>query len=318
MKEMTHRHTRELDIFYKEHKTNCTICKQKFADGMCAHLGYLEDQTPAVLCDNCSEKLAETVVRYHWMHDEFVTPLPTEKLWRYMDLGKFISLISTQTLYFASASSFQDPFEGAKGVASNKGKWDSFYTDFLKHAISTAPGNEEKIFADGELNSEAERLLSDLNRSGVEKRKHTYISCWHCNNYESEAMWKLYSMNVTNAVAIQTTTKSLYEALDKNPRIDIGKINYIDYQHKFAPINGSFWYKRKAFAYEQEVRAILTDFKTKTSGLPINVNVDKLIEAIYISPYAPAWFESVVRSVAEKYGINKPIYYSEMTEAPFF
>ena len=32
MKEMTHRHTRELDIFYKEHKTHCTICKRKFAE----------------------------------------------------------------------------------------------------------------------------------------------------------------------------------------------------------------------------------------------------------------------------------------------
>ena len=318
MKEMTHRHTRELDIFYKEHKTHCTICKRKFADGMCAHLGYLEDNMPAVLCDDCSDKLMETVVRYHWMHDEFISPLPMEKLWRYMDLGKFISLISTKTLYFASASSFQDPFEGAKGTASNKGKWDSFYTDFLKKAIITAPGNEAKIFAEGELDSEAERILSDMNKNGLIMREHTYISCWHCNDYESEAMWKLYSMNVTNAIAIQTTAQGLYEALDKDPQISIGKINYIDYQNKFAPINGSFWYKRKAFAYEQEVRAIFTDFEAKTSGVTINVNLNKLIEAIYISPYAPAWFESVVRSVAEKYGINKPIYYSEMTEAPFF
>ena len=318
MKEMTHRHTRELDIFYKEHKTHCTICKRKFADGMCAHLGYLEDNMPAVLCEDCSDKLMETVVRYHWMHDEFISPLPMEKLWRYMDLGKFISLISTKTLYFASASSFQDPFEGAKGTASNKGKWDSFYTDFLKKAIITAPGNEAKIFAEGELDSEAERILSDMNKNGLIMREHTYISCWHCNDYESEAMWKLYSMNVTNAIAIQTTAQGLYEALDKDPRISIGKLNYIDYQNKFAPINGSFWYKRKAFAYEQEVRAIFTDFEAKTSGITINVNLNKLIEAIYISPYAPAWFESVVRSVAEKYGINKPIYYSEMTEAPFF
>ena len=318
MKEMTHRHTRELDIFYKEHKTHCTICKRKFADGMCAHLGYLEDNMPAVLCDDCSDKLMETVVRYHWMHDEFISPLPMEKLWRYMDLGKFISLISTQTLYFASASSFQDPFEGAKGTASNKGKWDSFYTDFLKKAIITAPGNEAKIFAEGELDSEAERILSDMNKNGLIMREHTYISCWHCNDYESEAMWKLYSMNVTNAIAIQTTAQGLYEALDKDPQISIGKINYIDYQNKFAPINESFWYKRKAFAYEQEVRAIFTDFEAKTSGVTINVNLNKLIEAIYISPYAPSWFEVVVRSVAEKYGINKPIYYSEMTEAPFF
>ena len=55
--------------------------------------------------------------------------------------------------------------------------------------------------------------LEDRLRPNLENRNTTYISCWNRNNYESEAMWKLYSKDVTtNAIAIQTTvgdTKSL-------------------------------------------------------------------------------------------------------------
>lgn len=35
-------------------------------------------------------------------------------------------------------------------------------------------------------------------------RKHTYISCWHANEFESAAMWDLYSKNDAS-VAIETT-----------------------------------------------------------------------------------------------------------------
>ena len=46
MQEMTHRHTRELDIFYNEHRDVCTNCGRKFQNGMCAHLGYDTERNP--------------------------------------------------------------------------------------------------------------------------------------------------------------------------------------------------------------------------------------------------------------------------------
>jgi hypothetical protein len=33
------------------------------------------------------------------------------KIWRYMDLAKFIALLSNRALYFTSASKFNDPYE---------------------------------------------------------------------------------------------------------------------------------------------------------------------------------------------------------------
>lgn len=76
MQEMTHNHTRELDRFYKEHRDSCTNCGEVFRDGMCAHLGYLQDGSSAVLCDRCSDLLKETVVRYHWQSRKFELPDP--------------------------------------------------------------------------------------------------------------------------------------------------------------------------------------------------------------------------------------------------
>lgn len=318
MQEMTHRHTRELDIFYNEHKYNCTNCGKPFQDGMRAHLGYVELSTPAVLCDNCAELLIETVVRYHWMKPEYDRVSPESKLWRYMDLGKFISLISKKTLFFASAEAFEDIFEGAKGIVDRKPQWDAFYLDFFRYAIQTAPGINPGELNENYIQENSMHLLSELETNGQFDRKHTFISCWHCSEYESEAMWKLYSTNVKNALAIQTTYQQLYEALGKDPSIQIGKVKYIDYFKRFSSINGAYWYKRKSFEYEKEVRAIIKSGKTTDRGIEKVIDLEKLISAIYISPYAPKWFEDVVIDVMKKYEIHKPVYYSEMSNHPFY
>lgn len=318
MQEMTHKYTRELSVYYNEHRKACTNCGKHFVEGMTAHLGYLVDRTPAVLCDDCAILLSETVVRYYWMEPEYEEVLPTAKLWRYMDLAKFISLIGKKKLYFASLESFEDIFEGAKGIIERKGIWNEFYTDFLERAIRTPPEGNPRDLTDEYVEKNAAMILSSLERVGVSERKDTFVSCWYCNQYESEAMWKLYSTNVKNAIAIQTTSQQLYEALGKDPSVEIGKVRYIDYTKQFAPINGAYWYKRKSFEYEQEVRAVTHVRKAACCGVEKEVDVEKLIEGIYISPYAPKWFEDVVRDITEKYELNKPIFYSEMKAKPFY
>lgn len=318
MQEMTHRHSRELDVFYNEHSDACTNCGRKFQNGMCTHLGYDIERNPVVLCDACAYLLSETVVRYRWTESEYEKVPSESKLWRYMDLSKFLSLIGKKALYFASAESFEDIFEGAKGTLELKEKWDAFYLDFFKEAIQTTPGMKPEDLTAEYIEENATRLLSELNASGNVKRKHTFISCWHCNESESEAMWKLYSTNVSNALAIQTTYQQLYEALDKDPSIEIGKVKYIDFSKRFSSVNGSFWYKRKSFEHEREVRAIITSYQSHSGGIEKAVNLEKLISAVYVSPYAPKWFEDVVRDVMQKYGLNKPLYCSEMLKAPFY
>lgn len=255
--------------------------------------------------------MSEEIIRYEEVS-------PTAKLWRYMDLAKFISLIGKKKLYFASLESFEDIFEGAKGIIERKGIWNEFYTEFLEWAIRTPPEGNTRDLTDEYVEKNAAMILSNLERAGVSERKDIFVSCWHCNQYESEAMWKLYSTNVKNAIAIQTTSQQLYEALGKDPSVEIGKVRYIDFTKQFAPINGAYWYKRKSFEYEQEVRAVTHVRKAACCGVEKEVDVETLIEGIYISPYAPKWFEDVVRDITEKYGLNKPIFYSEMKAKPFY
>lgn len=318
MQKMTHRHTRELDVFYKEHRKNCTNCKKAFSEGDTAHLGYLKGKQCAVLCDDCSHLLEETIVRYYWRELEYEEPLPDDRLWRYMDLSKFISLISRKELYFAAADTFEDIFEGAKGAAIQKDKWDSFYLQFFEKALKTAPGISKDKLTKDNIDADSRRLLAQLSASGEKNRAATFISCWHLNSYESEAMWKLYSKDSANAVAIKTTAEHLYEALGKSPYIDIGKVKYIDFNNEFASVNGAFWYKRKSFEYENEVRAIMVNFDTNSKGTYVPVDINKLIDGIYISPYAAEWFADVVKSVATKYDIKSPVTYSQMKGVPFY
>ena len=310
--------SRELQIFFNEHNKTCTNCGKKFQEDMVANVGYLVEKTPAVLCDECSHLLTETVVRYCWMEPEYDEVVHTSLLWRYMDLGKFISLIGKKKLYFASLESFEDLFEGAKGVAYRKDKWDSFYLDVFKQAIQTAPGINKKELTQQYIEENALRLLSEMDNLGKRGRKITFVSCWYCNQYESEAMWKLYSGNIKNAIAIQTTYQQLYEALGRDPSIEIGKVRYIDYAKRFSSVNGSHWYKRKSFEYEQEVRAVVKDFNASGNGIEKDIDVEKLINAVYISPYAPKWFMDVVCDVLKKYGLDKPVCHSEMKETPFY
>ncbi len=315
---MTQKHTEEIDIFYKEHRKNCTKCGKPFSNGDTVHLGYLKERQYAVLCDCCSPLLEETVARYYWQKLEYDEPLPDDFLWRYMDLSKYISLISRKELYFAAANTFEDIFEGAKGLAIVKDQWDSYYHGFFEQAIKTAPGLENSKLTEEYIDSNADRLLEEMAKNGEKRREYTYINCWHHNFYESEAMWKLYSKDITNAIAIKTTVKHLYESLGKNPSIDIGKVKYVDLNKRFTSVNAAFWYKRKSFEYENEVRAITVKPGLKKKGIYVSVDLDKLIDDIYISPYAPEWFVDVVKSVSDKYNIKSNISYSQMKAEPFY
>lgn len=83
-------------------------------------------------------------------------------------------------------------------------------------------------------------------------------------------------------------------------------------------INRAFWYKIKSFEHEKEVRAIIKKHGLNKNGIYIPVDIDKLIDGIYVSPYASEWFVDVVKSVVNKYNINIPVSYSQMVEKPFY
>ena len=235
-----------------------------------------------------------------------------------MDFTKYVSLLSTKSLYFARADCFDDSFEGAKGFRKHKAKWDSSYMNFFREAIRHPPYESNLNLTEEQIEEQAIKLLESLETGGKQSKTRTYISCWHENEYESEAMWRLYSSFINNAVAVRTTHNNLYLALGRNPSISIGRVKYIDLNSGYAGINNAYWRKRNSFEHEKEVRAVITDHNCKDFGKQMSCDLSLLVQEVFVSPKAPNWFIDLVNDVNQKYDLMVKVSTSEMIEEPFF
>lgn len=172
-----------------------------------------------------------------------------------MDFTKFVSLLATDSLYFCRADLFSDPFEGSYPKKTIKNRFiEADFQDIAFHEDSenlTAFAEALEAAQPDRLTKvrQKERETSDFNR---QIRSWIYVSCWHANEYESEAMWKLYSTNSNEAVAIQTDYNTLEEQLPKEAKL--GVVQYIDYEKEWFPDGDAlypFMHKRKSFEHEK-------------------------------------------------------------------
>lgn len=318
MKEMTNRFTAALKELCQRSHDECSLCRYRFNEGDTTHSGYGLNHEELYVCDNCSDYLSEVAIRRYYSPRPYVLPEDSVSLWRYMGFTKYMSLISSQSMYFTRSDCFSDIFEGAKGYLNNKEGWDRHYHEFFIKAISNPPKGFDLNLSEKEILERADSLLNDLECAGIKQRQSTFISCWHENEYESEAMWRLYSSYLPNALAIKTTTGDLLDSLGRDSSINIGRVKYIDYKNEFAGINESFWRKRKSFEHEREVRAIINDYKCVGYGKSVPCDLKCLINNVYLSPSAADWFVDLVHSVNEKYGISANVSKSEMIGTPFY
>ena len=315
----TERVTPELARLVFEKHDNCVSCGYAFREGDTSFSGYGAQNEPLYVCSNCAgTKLKEVARRTYYMARHYKVPEPTAVLWRYMDFTKYASLLSTKCLYFPSAACFDDVFEGAKGIAERKHQWDSHYLDFFRRAIRNAPRVEGAVVTEEAIEANAQKLLRDIEVGGNRDRERTFISCWHQSRHESEAMWRLYSSSMSHAVAIQTTVAAAYEAIGKDPKIAIGRVEYVDFETYFANINGAFWRKRKAFEHEREVRLLVSDRGETAPGIAIPCDIPILIQGVVVSPKAPDWFLPLVVDITTRFGFQLPVKKSKLAVQPFF
>lgn len=235
------------------------------------------------------------------------------KIWRYLDFTKFISILDRKALFFVRADRLSDKFEGSY----------SFPTDMVSVIKKISPPDFKDYF----------KLLQKYTSEIV------YVNCWCLGKYESSAMWKLY-LKSEEGIAIQSTYKKLSECFNENSvykeGIEIGKIKYIEYGKDKIPPNIylSFLYKRKSFEHEKELRAIIIlisdeqieepkDKKNKkpendlaSSGIYIPIDLDILIEKIYVSPTSEKWFKNLVESIVKKYKLKMVVEQSDLSKDP--
>lgn len=173
-------------------------------------------------------------------------------------------------------------------------------------------------------------------RVGPEMKRDCYVNCWHANEAESEAMWRLYCPG-RRGVAIQTT----YEKLDASlpATVLLGRVTYIDYETRMvteAMINGlsRLMHKRLAFEHEREIRALiwrsaklLADDVTleawpsdepPATGVPWDLSA--VVERVFVTPYAEEWYRDVVMQVILRFvpALADRLFWSQMKGIPLY
>ncbi|RYE30316.1 MAG: DUF2971 domain-containing protein, partial [Sphingobacteriales bacterium] len=182
--------------------------------------------------------------------NEIPAPLNT-KIWRYLSKDKFESLLKDKALFFCRADKFSDPFEGSLPI-----KVAEYRNDYESRLGGNFPDEVHEIQKN---NAEGLKLLHQGFKRAV------IVNCWHMNNSESDAMWRLY-LNDNEGVAVSTTISNLYKSLS-NTKEDIGSsrvryLNYdndiwfhpVDYPHTGYNILVPLLHKRTEFIHESEFR----------------------------------------------------------------
>ena len=210
-------------------------------------------------------------------------------VWKYLDLSKFLDLLLSQKLFMSRSDKFEDQYEGTFSEPT--------FEEIKKLSINNP----------------------DFLNYYKTHREKVAVSSWHINEYESFAMWQIFTQN-SEGLAIQSTVKRLQDALipEKNYKQYIGEVNYIDYKKEYIPFDDLFFpflFKRKSFQYEREVRIItdVTDNNIKLNdGLKINVDINQLIEKIYIHPKSENWYKNLVIQLVKQLGFDFEIEKSDL------
>lgn len=221
-----------------------------------------------------------------------------------MDLPKFVYLLNSKKLYFPSAERLEDKHEGSIFLFQKEIE--------LREMTETRLANLLPI-------------LSDMRR---EQLKCTFISCWHRNNSDSQAMWKIFC-GEKQGVAMVTSYQKLASCVNLNLYV-IGCVAYDNSDPLPNNLIAPFMQKRKAFAYEQEVRIIANlytspDFRDKNGQfcptrehLALPIDLAKLIETIYVHPDADRLYFQIIESLVSKYApkLKDRVKWSEMKALP--
>lgn len=255
------------------------------------------------------EKLPRPVSGQFWPPSPVIyEPNPEDMLWRYFDFTKFVSMLDKSSLFLPNADAFADKWEGSYP------KRDSIIINTPE--CTTDPDKAKLVF--------------DIMKKRVDVKARCYISCWHLNKHESAAMWDLYAKSGFG-LAIQTSYKLLRSAIGPIDQNDytrwtvFPKVQYIDYETETFEGRVAeeditpFFHKRKSYEHENEFRIITLARKSVGPGIDIRVDLKVLIEKVYISPYSPEWFKSLVVSTLSRYGYSSiPAFQSDLERSPIY
>ena len=146
---------------------------------------------------------------------------PNQKIYKYLDLERFIDFITHDYLYWGNIITLQksDQFEGYRDHL--------YYYDPLSKAIDRDPGNgpdlmKTKIGRRYKL----EKSLSKITENQI------FISCWTRDN-DSNALWKIYGKHKDNkGVILQTSVDRFKNEINLSEKYLIDDSDFPFYRYK--------------------------------------------------------------------------------------
>jgi hypothetical protein len=240
------------------------------------------------------------------------------KIWRYMDLGRFASLLTSRSLYFACPTDLQDPYEGLLPRSYTEAMstmLQPMVDDFLSlRAQLVSLGRDTQRLGDS-LATLPQRMAA-VQKVATSKFG---VSCWHANEHESDAMWKLYSAS-GQGIAIESSVEQLRASIGDRKDLVIDRVRYADFDrdeiekgHKHL----SLFMKRKCFEHEKEVRATVL-LPAQGKGILVPCNLDVLVTSLHVSPLVEKYVKDVIEALCSgnTQALNKPVRQSILYCAP--
>ena len=252
-------------------------------------------------------RLANETKTMYYYSDALRQPSPTQVMWRYMDLCRLASLISTKQLYFCNVTRFEDPHE------------------------AIIPANTFAEIKDTQADEAAGLLLPSY--KGMRKslgtlfghlRKGMFANCWHMSEHQSVAMWKLYLPNEKEGVAVKSTFHRITESLRQTTQpICGGIVSYVDFDNDSLEMGNYLKIvvtKRCSFEHENEFRLVYQDVKANYSelmpGVLIPVDIGTLLESVYVSPKSDHGFLERVEMLCRDNAIAADVIRSTLYDPP--
>jgi hypothetical protein len=229
-----------------------------------------------------------------------------EKVWRYLKFSRFVWLLQNKQLWLSRADLLGDPWEV------------SLAGDQLRHVIKYAP-----ITPVSSSNVKRETAMERAKRIIPLWRQELFVNCWSNSDHESHALWRVYCGS-PEGVAVQTTLAKLQASVGQIPVL---KVSYeIPGSRKQTPTRIDLvTKKRPMFAYEQEVRIVLSteneaDADPKVPGKALDWNPEDNVESIRVHPEADAAFMETVKAVVRDYApaLKDSVAWSDMNANPPF
>ncbi len=227
-----------------------------------------------------------------------------------MDLGKFISMLTNNSLFFCRLDKLEDQFEGT----TSRRNFDlrvQYYKQLRDIPFYEEPPSDEEILK-----------MVGQTYTLQEKLKHlTCINCWNKYDQESAALWKIYS-DFGKGIMIKTCVENLINSLEvEEKEIHLSKVKYIDFENELMQDGATSYpiiHKHNSYSYEEEIRMFLEvkgdsnwtyDWKQEEveEGKYCKVDLNKLIIEIIIGPFSQKWLFNSVVEILKRFNIKSKL-----------